>query len=280
MKAPCFILLASILPTIAFNADIRADSNRDGVVDLASTSDLLDKHSSTDEAGAVFLANIGDTGGRCSQIATAGPALSNEELAACNDASDDVQRTPQFMAPLKTVPIDGLSPGASGTISIQDAVARAKVRIFRFEDSSWLFTDNNHTFTTSQLSMGLSLGIDARDTRRSNIWDGRVSVTFTVQDASQKSRDTVSLRVAPVLTNHHLQTPSEFFTTAGNLSVNFFQARFVSNLSRILTGHAPDIPLTQLDGTDDIWTQDFFEAGYTSLPGPSRAITLAARRTR
>jgi protein-arginine deiminase len=34
-----------------------------------------------------------------------------------------------------------------------------------------------------------------------------------------------------------------------------------------------DYPLFQFSGSDDIWAQDFFEPGYTSMPGPGGKIT-------
>lgn len=259
---------------LCFRADIRADSNRDGRVDLDGNTDIAHKLSSSNHAGAIFLANIGDTGRRCSKLALRGSPPSNEKLAACNDASDDIQRSDRYMAHLRTVPIPRLTPGAYGTVSVGDATARKNVRIFRREGSEWLITQNDHKFTQNQLQLGLNLGIDARDTRRPGGWDGRVNVHFTVHDRGKISADSVKLRVAPILTYHHSQSVQQIFATAGNDTSNFFQRKFVSALEASLAEMDVNYPLFKFNASDDIWAQDFFEPGYTSMPGPSGPVTL------
>ncbi|KAK2791934.1 hypothetical protein FQN52_004376 [Onygenales sp. PD_12] len=267
-------LVLSCCPTLGFQADIRADSNRDGIIDLDGDTDLADKLSSSNNAGSIFLANIGDTDRRCSKLALLGKPLSNEELSACHDASDDIQRSPQFMAPLRTIPIPNLSPDASGSVAIHDPIARDNVRIFLRENSDWVITSNEYNFTSSQLENGLELGIDARDTRRPGGWDGRVTVQFTVRGQGQTSVDALKLRVAPILTHHHAQPVLEILTTAGNSTFNFFQERFVSDFEAALDRIGIDSPLFQFNASDDIWAQDFVEPGYTSMPGPNGPITL------
>lgn len=93
---------------LALQADIHADSNRDGKVDISAKTDSKDKLECTNEMGAICLVNIGDTDRRCSELALEGPPLLDEALAACNDASDDIQRSPDYLAPLRTMPIEGL----------------------------------------------------------------------------------------------------------------------------------------------------------------------------
>lgn len=89
-------LLSSVC--FGFRADIRGDTNRDGVVDVTSGTDVNGKDAWTDSSGVIFLANIGDTDRRCSIQSFQGPLLSNEELAACNDASDDILRQAKYLA--------------------------------------------------------------------------------------------------------------------------------------------------------------------------------------
>ncbi|KFY24998.1 hypothetical protein V493_04898 [Pseudogymnoascus sp. VKM F-4281 (FW-2241)] len=270
------LLIATCGLSLALKADIRADSNRDGKVDIHGKSDLFDKLCGSDDLGAIFLANIGDTDRRCSKPVLSGPAPSNEELGACNDASDDIQRAPQYLAPLRTAPIPRLSPNASGTVAVRDTNSRSKVRIFRLEGSRWIITGNEHVFSQRELASGLQLGIDARDTRRPGVWDGKVAVTFTVHDGRSTAKDTVRLRVAPVLTHHHGEAVREVFTTAGNSSDtgNFFQGWFVDRLQNALDKARGRYPLTQFNGSDDLWAQDFVEPGYTSMPGPNGPIIL------
>ncbi|KLJ12106.1 hypothetical protein EMPG_12770 [Blastomyces silverae] len=178
------------------------------------------------------------------------------------------------MAPLRTVPISCLSPSAYGTVSVEDAIARKNVRIFRREGSNWLITPNDHKFTQNQLQHGLNLGIDARDTRRPAGWDGRVAVRFTVHDRRKMAADSVKLRVAPILSYHHAHSVHQILTTAGNYTFNLFQAKFVSAFEAALAEMNVNSPLFKFNASDDIWAQDFFEPGYTSMPGPDGPVTL------
>ncbi|KAB8068745.1 hypothetical protein BDV29DRAFT_162101 [Aspergillus leporis] len=260
-----------------FNVDIRADSNRDGIVDLNGTSDLDDKLSSSNFAGAILLPNIGDTDRRCSQLIT--NTTSSVELEACNDASDDIQRAPQFMAPLRTVPLPDLHPDSFGLVRVDDPVARANTRVFRRQGGQWVFTDSNFAFSASQLEAGLLLGIDARKTRTPNStrttgWDGRVAVDFTVYNGSDVATDRVILRVAPVLTHHHAQEARELLTTAGRVGENFFQARFLASLQNALVETRSRLPVFEFSDSRDIWAQDFVEPGYVSMPGPTGSVVL------
>ncbi|KAG8413023.1 hypothetical protein J3458_013444 [Metarhizium acridum] len=125
---------------------------------------------------------------------------------------------------------------ATATIAISDPVARKNVRSFLdhagriaeinfeyldellpVENDRWVYLENDTPipgrFPADKLREGLTLGIDARDTRRPGGWDGRVLVEFKVTDGSRSSSDKVMLRVAPVLTHHHLQPVERVFVT-------------------------------------------------------------------
>lgn len=265
-------LLSSVC--FGFKADIRADTNRDGVVDVTSDTDVNGKDAWTDTSGAIFLANIGDTDRRCSIQALQGPTPSNEALAACNDASDDILRQARYLAPIRTLPMPDLGVSAVGTVSANPSSSRY-VRIFRRDEAdNWTFVRANTTFTSAQLRAGLKLGIDARDTRRPGGWDGRTTVMFSVTDGATNSTDKVMLRVAPVLSHNHLQRVDQVLTTSGNVSVPDPQQRFVEELSRIVKSKGIAKPVFAFNGSDDKWTQDFVEPGYTSMPGPNGTISM------
>ncbi|KAF7594843.1 hypothetical protein BBP40_008173 [Aspergillus hancockii] len=262
---------------LGLTVDIRADSNRDGVVDLYGPTDLTEKLKSSNSAGAIFLPNIGDTDRRCSRLIT--NTTSNEELDTCHDASDDIQRAPEFMAPMRTVPLRHLDRASFAFIQVDDPVARANTRIFRREGEEWVFTGNDFRFSASQLETGLILGIDARTTRSPDSngkkgWNGRVAVTFTVHNASDVATDRVLLRVAPVLTHHQGQAAQEVLTTTGTSNWNFFQARFLDGLRGALSQARFQLPLFEFPDSSDIWAQDFVEPGYVSMPGPAGPIVL------
>lgn len=260
-------------PGHTFIVDIRVDSNRDGVVDVEGNGDLPDKLGWSDVAGAIFLANIGDTHRRCSDLALAKPP-SEEALAACNDAADDVQRSPQYMAQLKTVPVADIGDDAWGTVGVHEEIPRKNVRIFRRKAGGWAITTNDHKFPASQLKQGLELGIDGRDTRRPAGWDGRVEVRFDVKNGRESSYDVVRLRVAPVITFHHLMPVSEVLAANGNDSVNPYQAQFVSDLQDILRRPELQKPLFLFNHSDDAWVQDILEPAYTSMPDSEGAVKL------
>jgi protein-arginine deiminase len=249
---------------------ILADTNRDGLVDVEGDSDLTGKTEWTDERGALFLANIGDTDRRCAQFAAG--AL-DRDLERCHDASDDVLRSPQYLAPLFTLPIDDLSWYANGSVRVADSSVASKVRLFvkPVDGEQWEYFGANRTFKAAELRHGLELGIDGRDVRRPE-WDGRVTVNFTVHDGQQTASDSVALRVAPVLTHHTGQATERVFVTGAHPDgYSAAQAQFVSDVKKNAADAGIAAPVYEFEGAYDIWTQDFFETGYTSMPGPDGA---------
>lgn len=263
-----FALLSRVC--ICFRAEIRADVNRDGVVDITGDTDALD----TSISEAIFLANIGDTDRRCSIQSLQDPTPSNEELSACNDASDDILRQAEYLAPMRTLPMPDVSDQAVGTISANPASSKM-VRIFsRDVADKWRFVHANTTFTSAQLKSGLELGIDARDVRRPGGWDGRTTVTFSVTDSATNSTGKVMLRVAPVLSHTHLQRVDQVLTTSGNVSSPDLQQNFVIDLSRVVASKGIAKPVFAFNDSSDIWAQDFVEPGYTSMPGPNGTLSM------
>jgi protein-arginine deiminase len=181
------------------------------------------------------------------------------------------------MALLRTTAISqkDLSEKAWGSIVIREGVARDKVRIFRNESNEWVFTPNYHKFKREELTRGLELGIDARDTRRPGCWDGRAEVYFFVHDYDVNGNiawNAVRLRVAPVLTHHHAQRLEKLVSVAGN-DTDINQERFIANVTKALDDTVK-VPLFLFNHSDDVWAQDFLEPGYTSMPGPNGTVTL------
>jgi protein-arginine deiminase len=260
------------ITTAAFarRIDIRADFNRDGFVDISGDSDCLGKTKWTEDHGAIFLANIGDSDRRCSQNAS---SLSNEVLGECHDASDDVQRAPQYLAPIRTLPITKISDSATGTISVPDPKQRPFVRIFHQQEKNWTILKDHDVLSASDLKRGLILGIDARDTRRPDVWDGRVIVRFSVQEGGKTVTDEVELRVAPILVHNHLDKVQQVLSIAGDSKRTPWQDRFVQNLTTATKDLSLPEPLL-LENDDDPWAQDFIEPGFSNMPGPYGSIGL------
>lgn len=240
-------------------------------MDVTGDTDIAGKDTWTDKRGALFLANIGDTNQRCSALIN--DSTENSLLDQCHDASDDVQRNPKYLAPLKSVPCPELSDAATGIIEVSGAGAAERVRIFRKEHNDWVYVTPDYIFSAQDLKAGLDLGIDARDVRRPDVWDGRVTVHFEICDGAQTANDSVALRVAPVLTHHHLQLASQVFTVESGQQDP--QSKFAQDLQANVMKAGitkPTILLPMIWG--DKWAQDFFEPGYMSIPGPNGAIML------
>ena len=242
-------------------------------MDLIGDSDVDGKNEWDALRGALILPNIGDTGRRCSKLALSGPPLSNEMLDDCNDASDEIQRAPQFLAPLKTVPLPNLAADFTGTVSVLDT-AKENVRIFRRLGPEWLFTAADHIFSAEELEAGLDLGIDARDTRRPDGWDGLATIRLTLSGAEGSTTDDVQVRVAPVLIHHHLQPVEQVLAVKGNATESPWIEKYVRDLSAAVNDAGLETALYLFDGSDDIWAQDFMEPGFASIPGPDGPIRV------
>ncbi|TQV93586.1 peptidylarginine deiminase [Cordyceps javanica] len=199
-------------------------------------------------------------------------------LSLCHDASDNLLRNPALLAPLRTLPNPGLSADAVGSISVSNEAAASNVRIFHKRGDSWVYVDPDYTFSASDIKAGLELGLDGRDVRRPDGWDGRALITFTVRDGERTATDSVQLRVAPVLTHHHDQLAKQLYVSS-NGQVN--QKQFVEDLQILASKTGMESPMYVFDQREckleyypDIWTQDFFEPGYMSIPGANGPVSL------
>lgn len=262
---------------------ILADTNRDGTVDVTGASDLHGKERWSRKRGALLLANIGDTNRRCSSRIY--NSTSDHDLEKCHDASDNVLRNPGLLATIRTIPNRRLSPSAVGSLLVPGNATASKVRLFHKTRKGWAYVSPGYTFSAEHLRAGLELGIDARDVRRPGVWDGRVTVELHVRDDEAEARDSVALRVAPVLTHHHGQTTKQVITQAPFRSHGSaaqqdlggcWQGSFVEALQNATRRAQVEGGLFILNdtATSDIWVQDFFEPGYMSMPGPGGLVGL------
>jgi protein-arginine deiminase len=244
-------------------ADLRADNNRDGVVDVQGEAD--DQAEDTWDAthGAVFLANIDDDQKACPTSGT------DAELAACNDAADEVVNGPDDLldlARLKTKPWPGAPDGATGVIQLTPA-AVPFVRLFKKQaDDTFKVLAAGESLTAEELRTGVELAIEGRDVvRDATVWDGYVDVTLEVTSAAGGAKDTVRMRLSPVLTQHHLMPMQKAFVTLLDESDSqVFRTDFAAAVQAAAVPEGVD-ELTDIPDLDQ-WTQDFFEAGYMSMP--------------
>jgi protein-arginine deiminase len=243
-------------------ADIAADSNRDGEVRFDGTdSNKLDWNATT---GAIFLANIDDDSHRCKTVD------SDLKIALCNDAEDDVvdgAEDAKDLARIRTRPT--AEPGdAIGRVEILPAAAKSHVRLFMRSgpgDADFVVIGDDTRFTSAQLVKGLDLAIEAKDIVRDPAdWDGYVDLQLTVTSSgTAPATDKVHMRVAPVLTFHHLLEADSVWLPE---ALGQGRQEMENDVTSALKAAGMKEP-NKLDATDQ-WVQDYFEPGFTSMPGP------------
>ncbi|MFJ6657766.1 protein-arginine deiminase domain-containing protein [Streptomyces sp. NPDC091377] len=249
--------------------DLRADVNRDGRVDVRGDSDQAGEDGWTASRGAVALPNIDDDSRRCPVRDARGRPLSDARLVSCNDASDGIVNgaaDARDLAKVRSVPQPGVAANATGTVKAVGAGA-SKARVFVKRSGAWKQLRAGDRLTAGELRRGVELGVEAKDVMRdAAVWDGRITLRLAVSQNGATSSDQVTLRVAPVLTHHHLQRAKQVMVTetAGDRE----QRKFVKRLGEIVRAAGINKPLGKFTKYGDIWAQDFFEPGYTAMPGP------------
>jgi protein-arginine deiminase len=208
--------------------------------------------------------------------------LSDVVLAQCNDAQDTVingDSDALDLAPLGTAPWPGAPDGTTGSISV-DTASASMIHLFIQRNGALTFFDwqNGDVLSTDEVRAGATLAIEATDiVRDPNVWNGYTTVTFAIGSQS----DVVKMRVAPVVTRHHLAKEEQIFVTAysddeGSVAM---RSSLYSDMAGTGEGDgglgATPANVTEINGDqaygndypyDDQWTQDFFEVGYMSMP--------------
>ncbi len=251
--------------------DIRADTNRDGVVDLTDPTEDANEDSWDAKQGAVFLANIDDDDRSCPKVSD---ALSDDQLASCHDAADDKidgAKDLLDLAPLKVAPWPAAPDGATGSLALSLAGtskgdARAHARLF-IKRGTFKVLGKTDQLSVADLRKGVELALEGRDiVRDKRTWDGYVDVTLKVDYTGADGKaatgsDTVRMRVAPLVFSSHLQPLDTLYVskTSEQDSVDF-RADLSKALNATKGGKLIEIPIY------DQWTQDLFETGWMSMP--------------
>lgn len=245
-------------PTPPANVDLRADTNRDGTIDFDDATDDDGEDAWDAKHGAVFLANIDDDEDRCPTTGT------DVDLPKCNDAADEVVNGDDDaldLARLKTKPFASADDGTKATITV---TSPERVRLFRVKDGAFTVFASDDELTTADVRAGIELAIEARDiVRDTKDWDGFCDVTFTVDENGTKESDKVRLRVAPLMTYHHLLPAETTYVTALNVASSIATRNDLAAAATAAGVAAPK----NVTSTQDQWTQDFFETGFMSMPG-------------
>lgn len=249
---------ATPAPAADGDVDLRADVNRDGVVRFDDPGDETGEDTWDAKHGAIFLANLDDDQEKC-------PTTGDDvELPKCNDAADEVVNGADDaldLARMRTKPWAAAPDTAKATITTS---APDRVRLFKVKGTAFEVLGQSGALTLAELREGLELGIEAKDiVRDPTKWDGYVDVTFTVDTGGGAKTDKVKMRVAPLLTSHHLSSAESTWvsqmSSAGNVALR-------EDLGVAAT--AAGVAAPKGISTTDQWTQDFFETGFMSMPGP------------
>lgn len=258
--------------------DLRADVNRSGAIELDAADEDQGEDTWDAQHGAIFLANLDDDAMRCRDTDSAGRELPDAVLPACNDAEDSELNGPEDLLDLAPLAVKAWPQAPAGTtvkLSVAPASAADKVRVFKKSGAEWTALDLSRAIATADLVSGLTLALEGRDIVRNEArWNGFVDLTLEVTVPEQKYwkpgtySDTVRLRVAPVLTFHH-GLPVEI-AYASAVPRDPDSTRFVRDIRAAVAFASPSMSLVT-PAVQDQWTQDFFEAGYASMPGPQGA---------
>jgi len=257
-------------PPGAAVVDIRADTNRNGTVDLTDPTEDADEETWNAKHGAIFLANLDDDDQSCPTVAN---NISDIALAACHDAADealDGKDDLKDFAPLKTVPWPAAPNDAVGTIKLALTGVgydpRNFARLFLRDGDTLTLYKQGDKLAAKALRQGVELALEGKDIVRDHkVWDGQLDVilevTYTEAGKKQTLKDTVRLRVSPVMTSHHLQAVDTLYVsdTSEADSVDF-RTDLKTAATAAATPHVIELPEW------DQWTQDFFETGWMSMP--------------
>ena len=247
-------------------ADLRADANRDGEVRFDDDSDA-NKTAWNAKTGAIFLANIDDDSQRCES------STSDFTIALCNDAQDDVvngEDDARDLARLKTRPRPQPAD-ATGRVVVATAAAKDLVRLFKKTGTGptdFEAVTDDTVFSREELEAGIELGIEAKDiVRDPAAWDGYADIELTVSSQEKGVfKDTVRMRVAPVMTYHHL-LPAETVWIPNTLT----QGQGAMHGDLAAASRAAGLGDPQALSVNDQWAQDFFEPAYMTMPGPGHS---------
>ncbi|MET9816247.1 MULTISPECIES: protein-arginine deiminase domain-containing protein [unclassified Streptomyces] len=256
----------------AGRADLRADVNRDGRVDVTGGSDKKGEDGWSVERGAVYLPNIDDDTKRCPVTGPGGSPLSDAKLAACNDGSDTQVNGAEDAADLarvRSVPLPGLPADAKGSLKLTTGGEHA--HLFLKRAGKWVLVTSATRLTAAELRAGAEFGVEATDVVRDRAqWDGRAVVRLTVTSGGKSTSDAVTLRVAPLLTHHHLQDTQQVMVSEvqGQGPYSRLQQKFVAELAKEVEQAGVTAPLVKFTKYADPWAQDFVEPAYVSMTGP------------
>jgi protein-arginine deiminase len=272
--------------------DIVADQNRDGLVDAATDQERETEWDA--KVGAAFIANLDDDDND-------GKRDAEDEIV--NGPADQLDLATFKVTAWPTAPKDG-----EGVVRI-DPEAAENVRIFRVNadqsttlvlGSKGACTDSadcsytlEYRFPNADVVTGVTFLIEGRrfkgqpmaslnpqDDGKKALWTGFAELSLSVEKAGTAERyatkdspdgfDRVKMRVAPwvmfgSMGSHDIMYSSEASPALVEGNTAAAQAAGVAYTPY------PTSP-NQEKGWSDIWTEDFFQTGWTGFPGPNDSV--------
>jgi protein-arginine deiminase len=174
----------------------------------------------------------------------------DRDMAACNDAADDVVNGPRDEKDLTRL---HLWASTSGVVTVPD-----HTHLF-VKRTRWEMLRPGTQLPAAELRHGVELALEGTDVIRDRaVWDGHVTVRF--------GQAAVTLREAPLVTQNDLQPVEQVLAPdRGTDSPDF---------DRAMTAAVPDLRKVDLGG--DKWMQDILEPMYQTRDGHGMRVLLTS----
>jgi protein-arginine deiminase len=174
----------------------------------------------------------------------------DRDLAACNDAADEVVNGPRDELDLTKLHLWSSTGG--------EVVIPANTHVF-IKRANWEILRPGTNLSADELRHGVELGLEGTDViRDSAVWDGRVTVRFG--DAS------VTLKEAPLITQNDTQPVEQVFAAD--------RSKDAPDFDKTLSDAVPG--LRKLDLGNDKWMQDILEPMYETRDGHGMRVLLTS----
>jgi protein-arginine deiminase len=174
----------------------------------------------------------------------------DRELAACNDAADEVVNGPRDELDLTKLHLWSSTGG--------EIVVPANTHVF-IKRASWEILHSGDKLSADELRHGVQLGLEGTDVvRDSAVWDGRVTVRF--------GNAAVTLKEAPLITQNDTQPVQQVFAAD--------RSKTSPDFDKALSDAVPG--LRKLDLGYDKWAQDIMEPMYETRDGHGMRVLLTS----
>ena len=282
-------------PTII---DVVVDANRDGVVKADDPADQDLEETWDNATGASFIANLDDDD--MDGIRDAEDEIINGEADLLDLATFSTTGWPTAdegatgvlsidAESAESIRVFKLAPGGQATLVLGSMGPCASVN-----DCSYVL---EHELTPEETVAGATFAIEARRFRgmpmaslplapgqdvqaKKLAWSGIVDLSYRVQtadkgglyatEAQPDGFDRAKIRVAPWLLSGSL-SPSDLLHSSSAVSV-FVQGNQIAADAAGVAYNPYSTQINTVGGWPDIWTEDFFQTGWTGYPGPDGTV--------